>query len=86
MSKPSNPFVFPSEEPIENPYQGDRMVRRKGITLRDYFAAKALDPLIHAYTREMPNEIESTVKLAYEIADSMLKERERSRPTITHNP
>ena len=43
-----------------------------GMTLRDYFAAKAMQALIEKYD-ESPVEISLE---AYEIADAMLKERE----------
>lgn len=45
-----------------------------GMTLRDYFAAKAMQALIEKYD-ESPVEISLE---AYEIADAMLKEREAS--------
>ena len=44
-----------------------------GMTLRDYFAAKALQGLLSGR-----NHIaEVNVRLAYEYADAMLKEREK---------
>lgn len=44
-----------------------------GMTLRDYFAAKALQGLLSGR-----NHIaEVSVRLAYEYADAMLKEREK---------
>ena len=45
-----------------------------GMTLRDYFAAKAMQALIEKYD-ESPVEISLE---AYEFADAMLKEREAS--------
>ena len=45
-----------------------------GMTLRDWFAAKAMQALIEKYD-ESPVEISLE---AYEIADAMLKEREAS--------
>ena len=47
----------------------------EGMTLRDYFAAKAMQALIEKYD-ESPVEISLE---AYEIADAMLKEREASK-------
>ena len=44
----------------------------EGMTLRDYFAAKAMQALIEKHD-ESPVEISLE---AYEIADAMLKERE----------
>ena len=46
----------------------------QGMTLRDYFAAKAMQALIEKYD-ESPVEISLE---AYEFADAMLKQREDS--------
>ena len=46
-----------------------------GMTLRDYFAAKAMQALIEKYD-ESPVEISLE---AYEFADAMLKAREASK-------
>jgi len=50
-----------------------------GMTLRDYFAAKAMQSLILTYAREIEiNRPGFDVCLrAYQIADEMLKEREQ---------
>jgi hypothetical protein len=45
----------------------------KGMTLRDYFAAKAMQSICNVWPRITP---ESTAKTAYEFADAMLKARE----------
>lgn len=45
-----------------------------GLTMRDYFAAKAMQPLIVSFTVQ---DINWTAKQAYKIADAMLKERNR---------
>lgn len=61
----NNPPAFPNDvKPINE---------RVGMTLRDYFAAKAM---ANAYTQHdgNPNII---AKWAYEIADAMLKERQQ---------
>ena len=42
----------------------------KGMTLRDYFAAKAMQALIHK------NYFDVAAKEAYQMADAMLKARE----------
>ena len=44
---------------------------RDGMTLRDYFAAKAMQALVQG------NYFDATAKQAYEMADAMLKARER---------
>ena len=46
----------------------------KGMDLRDYFAAKAMQSLIA--DREYDGEMASLTKLSYKYADLMIKERE----------
>lgn len=46
-----------------------------GMTLRDYFAAKAMQPLIVSFTIQ---DINWTSQQAYKIADAMLAAREES--------
>jgi hypothetical protein len=46
-----------------------------GMTLRDYFAAQALYGLIKGYTENL--DIPWVSITAYELADVMLKEREK---------
>jgi hypothetical protein len=46
-----------------------------GMTLRDYFAAKAMQSLIIVYTDDK-NIVAEYAQRAYEIADAMLKARE----------
>jgi len=54
--------------------------RAEGMTLRDYFAAKAMQGLI-ASPRGTPNGADATdtyyAEMAYIMADAMLAERER---------
>jgi len=59
--------------PVQSVYIEDQETNSRGMTLRDYFAAKAM---ANAYTQHdgNPNLI---AKWAYEIADEMLKEREQ---------
>jgi len=48
-----------------------------GMTLRDYFAAKAMQALINGYVRtDMKVEPKVDSERSYEIADAMLKARE----------
>lgn len=42
-----------------------------GATLRDYFAAKAMQALVQG------SYFDATAKMAYEMADAMLKERNK---------
>lgn len=58
--------AFPSKD---MPYSADD---RKGMTLRDYFAAKAL-PIVMPDNRAYPND---AAKAAYQFADAMLKARD----------
>jgi hypothetical protein len=45
-----------------------------GMTLRDYFAAKAMP---HVYDRVQDGGFERVAKLSYELADAMLKARQQ---------
>lgn len=58
-------------------FQGEvksRTNREKGMSLRDYFAAKAMQGIIVGV--ENPNE-EYIAKIAYAMADAMLAERDK---------
>jgi len=46
-----------------------------GMTLRDYFAARALGGLINYYSPE-PTEHKAIAELCYSLADAMMKARE----------
>jgi hypothetical protein len=54
---------------------GKKIIGNKGMTLRDYFAAKAMTGLL---TAEIVGEYsnEHVAEIAYRIADAMLKARE----------
>ena len=67
---------------------GKKIVGNKGMTMRDYFAAKAmpvaLKTLMHDYTRDDEDwfwesyiDNDMLAELSYEMADSMLKAREK---------
>jgi len=65
-----------SEEMVQSAFpwvvdMGDKIEGQKGMTLRDYFAAKAMQALIDndGLFSEIPTQ-------AYELADAMLKARE----------
>jgi hypothetical protein len=53
---------------------GEKIVGNKGMTLRDYFAAKAMQPLIVSFTIQ---DINWTAEQAYKIADAMIKARQQ---------
>lgn len=69
--KPENPPAFPLPDAAAYQYGG--------MTLRDYFAGKALPSVMHLCARDTlaPAEsiTQSFARKAYEIADAMLAER-----------
>ena len=88
--KPENPNAFPYVETyIQNGAGAIKAYNAKeGMSLRDYFAAKAMQAHIlganensRAITSEMRrremNAQTLIAKMAYEYADAMLKEREK---------
>ena len=73
MSKTTGGPAFPFGQISEATGQPVNGFYDPGMTLRDYFAAKALEGLLSGR-----NHIaEVNVRLAYEYADAMLKEREK---------
>ena len=72
-TKPNNPLAFPSEV-------GSREALQKGMTLRDYFAAKAMNGYLSASIdligHGMPIDAKNIANECYLIADAMLKQRE----------
>ena len=48
------------------------------LTLRDYFAAKAMNGMLNDYDWETERFVEKLAVHAYIIADAMLKERDKS--------
>ena len=71
MRKPSNPNAFPiALKDNNNPFNSDA----KGMTLRDYFAAKAISNVeIVSINQGWETQI---ARRAYLLADEMLKQRE----------
>jgi hypothetical protein len=57
--------------PVQSIYVEDQDTNSRGMTLRDYFAAKAL-PVIMPDNREYPRD---AAKAAYQFADAMMKAR-----------
>lgn len=70
MMSESNPSAFPL-----HPDHNDKYDDYKGMTLRDYFAAKAMQGSIVSDGPEFPNP-EIIAKWSYAVADAMLKARE----------
>lgn len=72
MIGPDGPFAYPGA------YDG---FYYQGMTLRDYFAAKAMHAsLSRAQGILEPYHLRALSISAYEIADAMLAERERNNP------
>ena len=72
MNKPPNPPAFPNQEHAWDGTQKS-IYASEGMTLRDYFAAKALSGII-AGNHFAGEEI---APLAYEFADDMLRARSK---------
>ena len=72
MNKPPNPPAFPTQE-SETCLGFPKIYASEGMTLRDYFAAKALSGII-AGNHFAGEEI---APLAYEFADDMLRARSK---------
>jgi inner membrane protein involved in colicin E2 resistance len=73
--KPS-PFAFPGQEIKENGVYNTTVVN-PGMTLRDYFAAKAMQTLLSKSKTEY-FDLPLVSKRAYQIANNMLEEREKN--------
>jgi hypothetical protein len=62
--------AFPTTKPLEG--WGDP---NQGMTLRDYFAAKAMQGMLANDIECGPEQVPIIVESAYVLADAMLKER-----------
>ena len=73
----NNPPAFPTERTIgankDNTWIAE-IPGQKGMTLRDYFAARVMQAIVGDPTLAMPEQ--NVAKHAYQMADAMLKERE----------
>ncbi len=54
---------------------GKEHIHAWGMTLRDYFAAKAMPPMLHANAGRWAGNYAAYAKMAYEFADAMLEAR-----------
>jgi hypothetical protein len=72
---PAFPCVYYSE-PIGS--IGPQFTIKGGMTLRDYFAGKALQGMIASCTQQNWQE-EYAAKASYQLADAMLKAREKAK-------
>lgn len=68
------PVIPPVHEPSGESLMGWPMPDR-GMTLRDYFAAKAMQGIVASISQACPLNVPNDVRLAYEIADAMLAAR-----------
>lgn len=79
MMKPLNDGGPAFPRPVSaNPTNGDMVWEQEGMTLRDYFAAKALQGLLAMCAGEHINSgtPAEVAKYAYEHADAMIARRE----------
>lgn len=84
----SNKPAFPCRAPAEfktmpNGLMHQEETMHEGLTIRDYFAAKAMDAILHKYfnvgetAESLIEGCEVMAALCYDIADAMLKERDK---------
>jgi hypothetical protein len=67
------------KKPNAFPYSGvgDDMNYSRGMTLRDYFAARAMEGICNARSHsDLKGHAIASAKVAYELADAMMKARE----------
>lgn len=78
-----NPNAFPETDQV---YEKGEQVKKlyPGMTLRDYFAAKAMQAIIskHGIIDNVESyhqaKVNQTTRVSYELADKMLKQREQN--------
>ena len=73
----NNPHAFP-KLPINRDFNGEILYQSDGMTLRDYFAAKAMQAFMSGWIgRDIYPETDMVIaEHAYSMADAMLKARE----------
>lgn len=69
----------PSRITVTHRNGGNAFTEYSTLTVRDYFAAKAIPELIHycSENRSENNWHEVASQMAYKVADAMLREREK---------
>jgi len=67
---------FPYRRPAF-PNTGDDNEWTSGITIRDYFAAKAMEGLISAFKGDVSAEFDIISIVSYKMADAMINQREQ---------
>ena len=69
----NNPPAFP----VQSIYIEDQETNSRGMSLRDYFAAKAMQAVISNLEEAFsPEEFNGLSEVFYQMADAMLKARE----------
>lgn len=74
MNKPPNPPAFPNQEHAWDGTQKS-IYASEGMTLRDYFAAKAMAAMLTSDATKHDWSNAKVVIWSYEIADDMLRAR-----------
>lgn len=67
----NNPQAFP--RPFSQQFQDEKYRAQEGMTLRDYFAAKAMQPIMSAEV-----DAAECAAMAYAMADAMLEARSKT--------
>lgn len=76
-NKETGGYAFPQHTLEPNPNGGEpRIIWQEGMTLRDYFAAKAMQGMLASCTGWSEAQQERLAKCSYSMADEMLKARE----------
>lgn len=55
-----------------------KTIQNTGMTMRDYFAGKALTGIVSKYNMKEPSDQDIVCQMAYELADVMLSIREKT--------
>ena len=80
MNKRLNEPAFPAPDRAEADFGENNRGLYSGMTLRDYFAAKAMQSFIH-FASANDTDFDYEAKAAYKVADAMLKARSNHEPT-----
>lgn len=71
--KPHNPPAFVSQMPIPQKIGPPKLIINLGMSMRDYFAAKVVQTL----AKDIYANLDQLAEEAYNIADAMLRRREK---------
>ena len=75
MAKDTGGPAFPGF--VQNQMNGHVVDEMSGMTLRDYFAAKAMQGIAANQRWNVTKQIDNCAREAYAIADAMIKERNK---------